>query len=156
LVVGGTLGGDHIQFSPVGGDGIAVTINGISQGLFTPTGRLVAYGQAGDDDIQVAGGIQLPAWLFGGDGNDPVNGGNGNNVLLGGAGDDQLVGGTDRDILIGGRGADRLLGNGGDDLLIAGFTTFDVNEQALFAVLSEWTSARSYAERVANLRSGTG
>src|SRR5262249_53626620 len=67
LIAGGTLGDDHIHFSPVGGSGIRVQINGVSEGIFAPTGRLVAYGQAGDDDIQVAGGITLPAWLYGGD-----------------------------------------------------------------------------------------
>ena len=42
-----------------------------------------------------------------------------------------------------------------DDLLIAGTTAFDGDLAALDAIMAEWTSARSYAERVANL-SGTG
>jgi Ca2+-binding RTX toxin-like protein len=156
LVVGGTAGNDTIYFSPVGNQGlIQVTINGVSQGTFAPTGRVVAYGQAGNDDIQVAGSINLPAWLYGGDGNDRLNGGSGPNVLLGGAGDDQLFGGSGRDLLIGGIGADRITGNSNDDLLIAGTTAFDRNEAALAAVQAEWTSARSYAARIANL-SGTG
>src|SRR5205823_15095646 len=73
----------------------------------------------------------------------------------GGAGDDQLIGGNGPDLLIGGLGADQLVGNSGDDLLIAGTTAFDDNLAALDAIMAEWTSARSYAERVANL-SGTG
>src|SRR5262245_12247815 len=41
--------------------------------------------------------------------------------------------------------------------LIAGTTAFDGNPAALAAVMAEWTSARTYAARVANLRgSGTG
>ena len=60
-----------------------------------------------------------------------------------------------RDILIGGGGGDRLFGKGGDDLMIGGSTAFDVNESALWGIQLEWTSDRSFASRVANLR-GTG
>src|SRR5439155_9301502 len=89
LAAGGTTGDDTIVFSPAGdGGAIEVIINGVSQGLFTPTGRLLAFGQAGDDDIRVAGSVGLAAWLYGGDGNDRLEGGAGNTVLLGGAGDD--------------------------------------------------------------------
>src|SRR5437899_3250494 len=73
----------------IGNNGdIQVTINGVSQGIFSPTGRTVAYGQAGDDDIQVASGISLPAWLYGGDGNDRLKGGSGPNVACRPAGDE--------------------------------------------------------------------
>src|SRR5262249_45976575 len=66
-------------------------------------------------------------------------------------------GGAGRDLLIGGLGADLLLGGGGSDLLLAGTTAFDGDQGALAAVMAEWTSARSYAQRVANLRgSGSG
>src|SRR5438445_2568811 len=69
LVVGGTLANDKIIFTPDGDSGgVKVSVNGVSQGPFTPT-RIVAYGQAGDD-IQVAGSISLPASLYGGEGND--------------------------------------------------------------------------------------
>jgi len=156
LVVGGTTGADTIVFSPIGNaGGIRVTINGIAVGDFTPTGRLVAFGQAGDDDIQVAGGIANSAWLFGGAGNDRLKGGAGDDVLIGGAGDDLLVGGNGRDLMIGGQGADRLVGDAGDDILIAGFTAFDADQFALHGIQTEWTSARSYAARVANIQ-GTG
>ncbi|HMC64371.1 MAG TPA: hypothetical protein VKI65_05480, partial [Gemmataceae bacterium] len=156
LVVRGTAGNDTIVFSPGGNSGdITVKLNGVSLGTFHPTGRIIAYGQAGDDDIQVAGSITLPTWLYGGDGNDRLKGGSGPNVLLGGAGDDLLVGGSNRDILIDGTGADRLVGNANDDILIAGRTTFDNIDAALAGILAEWTSSRDYATRVANL-SGTG
>ena len=37
------------------------------------------------------------------------------------------------------------------------YDTFDANETALFGILAEWNSSRSYASRVANLRgAGTG
>ena len=76
-------------------------------------------------------------------------------MLLGGAGNDLIVGGNGRDILIGGTGTDRIVGNADDDILIAGFTEFDNSEAALMAILNEWTSTRSYAERTANI-AGTG
>src|SRR5205823_4300592 len=56
---------------------------------------------------------------------------------------------------IGGAGADRVVGNEADDILIAGFTAYDAVDVALAAILAEWTSARNYATRVANLK-GTG
>jgi hypothetical protein len=157
LVVTGTPGNDKILFNPGAGNGSTVkaVVNDVAPGTFSPTGRLIAYGGAGDDDIQVAGGITLPAWLYGGDGNDRLKGGGGNNVLLGGAGDDQLLGGAGRNLLIGGLGADQLVGSKSDDLLIAGPTAFDANVAALNAIMAEWTSARSFAARVANL-SGSG
>ena len=154
LVVTGTAGDDHIQFTP-GGGALQAQVQGVPNGRFNPNGRIIAYGMAGDDDIKVVGGISLPAWLFGGDGNDRLQGGGGDSVLVGGAGDDQLIGGKGSDVLIGGLGADQLVGNSGDDLLIAGATAFDDSLEALDAILAEWTSARRYADRVANL-SGTG
>ena len=82
-----------------------------------PTGRIVAHGGTGNDDVQVAGGITLPAWLYGDDGNDRLKGGSGPNVILGGPGDDLLVGGSNRDLLIGGTSADKIVGNEADDIL---------------------------------------
>jgi hypothetical protein len=38
---------------------------------------------------------------------------------------------------------------------VSGSTAFDGNEAALCAILAEWTSARDYATRVANI-TGTG
>jgi Ca2+-binding RTX toxin-like protein len=153
VVVTGTAGNDRILFNP--GGGFQVQVNDLPNARFAPTGRIVAYGLAGNDDIQVAGGLTLPAWLDGGDGNDRLNGGGGNNVLLGGAGDDLLIGGGGRNLLIGGLGADTLNAGSGDDLLIGGTTAFDANEAELAAIMAEWTSGRDYATRIANL-SGIG
>jgi hypothetical protein len=158
LVVGGTSGDDTIHFSPVGNTGaIEVVINGVAHGTFSPTSRFIVYAQDGNDNVQVAGSIDLSAWLYGGGGDDQLNGGAGNNVLNGGDGDDHLLGGPGRDLMIGGNGADRLVGNGADDILIGAGTLFDDNEAALWAVMAEWGSDRDYDTRVANLRGlGTG
>src|SRR5262249_35026135 len=151
LVVSGTPGNNTIVFNPGGTGGtVQVILNGVSQGTFSPTGRIIAYGQGGDDFIQVAGGISLSAWLYGGDGNDTLHGGAGNDVLPGGAGNDPLHGGQGQDLLIGGTGADDLVGNADGDLLIAGTTAHDDNQEALCAIMAEWTSSHSYASRVAN------
>jgi PKD repeat protein len=156
LVVGGTTSADTIVFSPSGNGGaIKVTMNGVSLGVFSPTGQIIAFGQAGDDDIQVAGGISLPAWLYGDNGDDRLKGGDGHDILQGGEGADLLIGGGGRDLLIGGSGADRIVGNAEDDILIAGNINFADQTAALCAIMDEWTSARSFAQRVDNLVHGT-
>ncbi len=145
LAVGGTELDDTIVFNP--GGSIRVLINGRSYGAFNPTSRILAFGQAGDDDIQVAGSIALSAWLYGGAGDDRLKGGRGNDCLLGGAGYDHLSGGQGDDLLIGGYGADRLVGNGGGDILIGAATIYDArpderdHDSALMDVLNEWTSS---------------
>jgi Ca2+-binding RTX toxin-like protein len=154
LTVTGTAGDDLIEFSPGSLHGeIAASLNGVTLGSFSPTGRLVAHGGEGADDIQVAGSITLPAWLYGEGGDDRLKGGDGPDVLLGGQGDDLLVGGGGRDLLIGGTGADRIVGNVGDDLLIAGTTAYDAVDAALAAIMAEWTRTdRTYPQRVDRLR----
>jgi Ca2+-binding RTX toxin-like protein len=95
--------------------------------------------------------------MHGGPGNDRLKGGGGDDVLLGGAGCDLLIGGSGRDLLIGGVGQDELVGNNSDDILIAASFVYEDKDAALAAIMAEWTSSRSYASRVANLRGvGTG
>jgi phage baseplate assembly protein gpV len=152
LVVGGTTGDDVIRFETnSGGTAIGVTINGASQGVFAGVTGIIAYGQAGNDDIGVSALLTVPALLFGGDGNDVLHGGGGNDVLAGGGGTNVLLGGGGRSVLIGGSGTNTLVGQSGDDLLIAGSTSFDSNVTALLAVLAEWSSDRDYLTRIANL-----
>jgi Ca2+-binding RTX toxin-like protein len=158
MIVNGTAGNDTIAFTPGNKAGeVVARVNGIEVSRFSPTGRLITYGGAGDDDIQVAGSINLPAWLYGGDGNDRLKGGAGNDVLLGGAGDDFLAGDSGRDLLIGGTGADRILGNADDDILIAGTTDFDAQDAVLALIMKEWTRTDAdFATRVSHLRTGGG
>jgi Ca2+-binding RTX toxin-like protein len=155
LVVGGTDGNDTIRLLAAPAGGIEVVINGASQGIFHPTGRLVVYGGDGNDDIAVAQDVTAEAWLYAGAGNDRLQAGGGNSVLIGGTGNDILIAGSGRDILIGGDGSDQLFGGAGEDIVIGGTTAFDDNEAALAALLAEWASGRDYATRIANL-SGTG
>ena len=143
LSVGGTTGNDVIQVLPGEARGtVMVAINGVVEGPLVPTGRLVVYGQSGNDLITVDPSVKLNAYLAAGDGND---------VLVGGAGNDTLIGGAGRDILIGGAGADSLVDGSGDALMIAGSTAYDTNDAALAAILAEWDSNDSLAARMADI-----
>ncbi|MCI0456007.1 MAG: hypothetical protein L0Z62_03385 [Gemmataceae bacterium] len=81
-----------------------------------------------------------------------VLGGAGNDILVGNAQANRLEGRDGRDVLIGGDAVDVLLGGAGEDILIGGTTAFDMDLAALQAIRAEWTSGRSYAARIDNLR----
>jgi Ca2+-binding RTX toxin-like protein len=153
LVVGGTTQDDDIRLrrGPRRGD-VVVRMNRVNEGVFRPTSRLIVYGYDGADNINVASAVRLPAWLYGGAGNDDLTAGGGPAIILGGEGDDDLRGRNARDLLIGGLGADLRRGGRGHDLLIAGTTTFDDNEATLAAIQAEWLSANSNQTRLANIR----
>jgi PKD domain-containing protein/hemolysin type calcium-binding protein len=160
LVIGGTAGNDKIRVIPIGSAGdVQVLVNGQVAGEFAAStfSSIAIYGLAGDDDLELAGGIAKHACLNGGAGSDRLKGGAGDDILLGGDGDDLLVGGSGRDLLIGGNGADRLVGNADDDILIGGFTAWDETAAALCAIVDEWSRTDlSYQERVLRLRLGSG
>jgi Ca2+-binding RTX toxin-like protein len=128
-----------------------------------PTGRIIVFGYAGNDMIQVAGAVFNEAWLYGDSGDDWLNLGNGGGIAFGGDGNDFLLGGNSRDVLVGGDGADRLVGNSDDDLLIAATSVYDdrfavpTHEAAWCAIYHEWKRTdHSYEQRVANIRDGSG
>ena len=90
-------------------------------------GADIAYGGDGDDTINGGDGDDFGnitsysgqvfvGGLFGGDGNDFIDGGAGNDLLDGGAGNDSLSGGDGNDQLRGGAGTDLLKGGGGNDV----------------------------------------
>ncbi|MFO0966593.1 MAG: LamG-like jellyroll fold domain-containing protein [Gemmataceae bacterium] len=109
LVIGGTDGADRIRVTQECHNQVRVWINGKNLGLFAPTSRIVVFGQAGDDIIDLTG-VKLDASIFGGKGNDKLHGGRGNDRLFGGPGNDTLIGGLGHNTLIGGPGWDRLFG----------------------------------------------
>ena len=100
LVVGGTVYSDTILFQAEVSGGIAVSVNNQYLGAFKATGKIIAYGQSGDDLLWVQG-LATPS------------------LLDGGAGDDTLRGGTGADTLIGGDGSDQLIGGGGPDTIFS-------------------------------------
>jgi hypothetical protein len=157
LFVGGTTGSDTILLSPTNASGtIRVTINGISQGVFAPTGHLIVFGQDGNDTIRLASrvingvtvSIAAPALFVDGTGNDVLDasGSRASNVLVGGGGSDVLQGGSGRDLLIGGAGGSILRGSTDAGILIGGTTDYDSNLPALLAILAEWSRPDSEAD----------
>jgi autotransporter-associated beta strand protein len=150
LVVGGTERADDILIRPGTAAGeVEVWLNGDFKGTFTPTGKIVAFGQDGNDTLtlgvrRIAGQdvrLDVPAVLDGGKGDDTISA-EGNlaaSVLLGRNGDDRLLGGLGPDLLIGGDGRDSLSGNLGSDILIGGSTRYDDDQAALDLIMAEWT-----------------
>jgi PKD repeat protein len=158
LVIGGTTANDVIDISIVHkgkSDVTSVKINGVEIGTYSPTGRVMVFGQAGDDQIDASKGPALATEMYGGAGSDTLTGATGaSNMLVGGEGNDMLKGGGMRDLLIGGIGADTLKGEGDDDILIAGSTAYDNNLTALRSAITTWMrSDMTYEQRVAALSS---
>jgi len=165
LAVGGSRGNDAISFRLRKNENtriikITVFMNDKNLGSFTAPEKLAVFGQEGNDVIVAPSALRLnrprrsfapTAWFDGGPGNDRLTGGPMADVLLGGPGNDILDGREGADLLIGGPGADRILGGPGDNLLIAAATIFDHRASALSAIFAEWTSTRTYSQRVANI-----
>ena len=55
LFVGGTSGNDSVKFAASGKSGIAVTLNGVSEGTYSTSGPLVVFGQGGSDTVSESG-----------------------------------------------------------------------------------------------------
>jgi parallel beta-helix repeat protein len=158
LVVHGSAANDTIAFGSLNaGRIVTVNVNGKSYGqyLASSLSRLIAYGHDGNDRITLASNLSVAAFLSGGNGDDTLIGGRGSDVLLGGAGRDALTGAQGNDLLFAGSGADVLTGGAGSDLLIANATVYDDDLASLKLIFQEWTAAKTYAQRIANLRSGS-
>jgi hypothetical protein len=192
IVVGGTAAGDTITFkagsaagqviaqmvtgvtttigtwTPSGGGAtFTVTVNGV-QTVNTPVaspatlGRVVAYGNLGDDKISVVKNgnkmLAVPAYFFGDGGIDSLDasGSSGNNVLVGGTGNDKLFGGSGRDILVGGVGTDTLKAGTGGTIMIGESTDYDSDIAALTSLLAEWGGGSSYNIRINHLSGQAG
>ncbi len=168
---GGTVGG--LSF-----EGVENLRGGIGQDWFqiTESGQIVGTlsGGAGSNTLDystwtvsvavnlamrvgtaIGGSVSNFSILIGGSGADELTASSAASVLIGGGGNDHLVGGGGRNILVGGLGSDRLEGRGGDDLVIGGRTALDNNTGSLWQLLAEWSSTRTYDQRIANLN-GTG
>ena len=94
--------------------------------------------------------------LIGGNGANELQGGDGDDILLGNGGSDNLNGGLGMDLLIGGSGTDSLHGGGNGDILIGDRSRYANNIAAYDAILGEWKSGGSYAQRTANILNGSG
>lgn len=95
-------------------------------------------------------------FMFGGSAADVFSNNSSANSLIDGlGGNDSLTGGSGRDFILGEGGLDELSTLGEEDLLVSGPVTFDLHIASLIAIMSEWTSSRTFEERIANIN-GTG
>jgi Ca2+-binding RTX toxin-like protein len=156
LFVNGSTGNDSIKFYSESGGRVKVTDNGVSLGVFAPTGHIIAQAGSGNDTISLAATIQNPAVLYGNAGSDALYGGGGNNILVAGTGTNSLFGGAGADILVGGNGKDVLMAGTGNDLLVGGNWPFATNQSTLAAIDAQWTRTdESFATIVHQLRGVT-
>lgn len=148
--IGGQISAQVISFLPGG------VVPNIETVQLDQVDRIQLHGFGGNDTISAIG-LSIPVLFNGGEGDDQLTGGLANDILIGGPGADRLIGNAGDDLLIGGTDSDIIFDGPGNDLLVSDSTNLDNNRLALEAILSEWTSGRDYAARVANIRGqGTG
>ena len=64
LFVGGTVRNDTVSFAPTSSNGIAVTRDGVSEGVFNTSGPFIVFGQGGNDVVQVGAGLSNQSYLL--------------------------------------------------------------------------------------------
>src|SRR5262249_45902476 len=135
---------------------IHVQINDTFDRFFAqPIDRIEVYTQVGEDKVTVAPDVTTTVYVFGGVGNDTIQGGGGATVIVGGPGRNTLIGGSGPTILIGGAGHDTLVTGDGAALIVAGTTKFDANAEALRSLLAEWSRTdETFAQKTAHLTGG--
>jgi len=127
LSVRGTASTDDIEISLADATHLAVDFHdGTTPQTFDiSTFGLITVNLGGGNDVfleQPSGGVLAtkPLVVFGGDGNDSIQGGDANDTLYGGNGDDVISGGDGVDLIFGGGGDDVVNGNHGNDTEILG------------------------------------
>lgn len=122
----GTAGHNRIEADNVSPYSDTIRIEGLTGNDNLVGGALhnnEIFGGTGDDTLQGGGHLNL---LDGGDGNDELNAWVGEyNTMRGGNGKDHLTGGDNGNLLDGGSGADTLIGGEGLDIYVVD-TTLDV------------------------------
>lgn len=112
LEVYGTSLNDHISVSTSGVTIDRIGTQAVNMGSVSSI-HVLALG--GDDQIDIASDVYLPAWVQAGDGNDTIHGGSGDDTFEGGSGTDTIYGGAGNDIIHGGLDNDSLYGDAGND-----------------------------------------
>ena len=125
---GNAQGGDGIEIFDLGsgadtagaGRNFNIILGGSGADILKSEGYWEdVFGGSGDDTITATG---RGAWLFGGTGNDTITGSDSwwgpYERLFGGAGDDVIDGGGGDDIIYGGTGDDSLTGGSGADIFV--------------------------------------
>jgi len=121
LIVVGTDRPENIKLT-LRGTEIEVTVNNRSKGKFLLSSiqSIAIDAKGGDDKVELAGRISVPASIQGGAGADNLIGGNGDDTINGGAGKDRIRGGRGNDYLDGGVGSDNIHGDQGNDRILGG------------------------------------
>lgn len=116
VTVDGTIHADNIvvQLSP-DATVLHVNVNGEDTTFAArKVTRLILWGGRGDDNIMLkeynAPAIDIPAFIYGGRGNDTLTGGSGDDILMGNRGDDDIAGGGGSNRMDGGGGTDTIEG----------------------------------------------
>ena len=132
LMIQGTDGADAIWVRPSGTSTTTylVTMGSVTQTVAGITGRVVVFGFAGNDSINLAS-ARIATRVDAGDGNDIVQGGSAADIIFGGNG---------ADLLIGGLGADTISGDAGNDILVDGTVALTQAGDTLTRVLTTWSS----------------
>jgi len=117
--------------------------------------RIAVYTGDGNDYLNIYRSINMPTVLIAGAGDDYLRGGRGEDILSGGDGNDTLLGGDGNDVLIGGNGRDFIQAHRGEDLLVAGYTSWDEDADALLGISLEWNAKRDYEVKIRNIRGTT-
>jgi hypothetical protein len=114
------------------------------------------YGTPGSDSI--AGGGNTGQIIYGGAGNDTLNGTGVNDIIYGGSGNDTFKGNGGDDTIYGGSGADTTNGNNGNDTIIGGFGADHLtgsNGDDVFVYLSVADSNASHFDTITDFASGS-
>ena len=155
LQIIGSQGNDIVTVTPSGTTRMFVNVTLQGSGNVRQFYNLVdvdlirIYVDGGNDRVMVSDRLAIPSVIFGGSGDDHLQGGDGYNLIVGGAGDDAILGGDERDVLIGGTGADQLFGYGGEDVLLGGPANNSSAE--LETILDVWISDALFDDRVASI-----
>jgi len=132
IVVQGTESADTLLVTAIGAStsSYTVNLNGVSTTLTGITGRIVAFGLGGDDDMDLSG-ARVSVRADGGEGSDGI---------LGGRLADTLFGGNGADLIAGGLGADSINGGAGNDIVIDGTVSVRAAGKTLRLVLDGWAA----------------
>jgi RHS repeat-associated protein len=156
LQIVGSSADDTVTINELGNGSFKVHADFLHSGTFrtfsvADVNMFVAYLGAGDDHLNIAGDIMIPAIIHGEAGNDYLAAGGGPSVLLGGEGNDRLNGGPGTGILVGGSGLDELIGGSGGDVLIGGRLDRSDDDDFLAELLGAWILGDPYEDRIAAL-----
>ena len=121
LIVGGTGGNDVVRVTAPNANQLQVSIDSTGEvrrfAIARVTQLRISTGNGNDRILLSSGLTSFDAEIYGGKGNDVINGGGGNDQLFGGRGNDVLRGRGGNDTMHGDEGNDRLYGDDGNDTM---------------------------------------